>query len=298
MSSSNTKYIEYIKDAYERVFDCSIVGSKIDKEVLLSKGLEIAKHANSYEECYPALEILIQELKNNGDNHSHLNTDPKSAKKNKKYDFKLPESKLIDEIGYIKIPMYVGRDKDEIETYAQSLQSSIKELDSKGVLGWILDLREDAGGNMDPMIMGVGPLIERNPMAHFVFADMEKHSFGYLQGKYYYCYADVEEVDTVKNPVILKKQLPISVLIGNKTSSAGEALTISLMSERTKLFGDITRGHTTANASLELTDGRILNIATSQMMNYKEEIYSGPIKPDVYCNDEEIIEKASEWLLE
>ena len=43
--------------------------------------------------------------------------------------------------------------------YADSLQYQIKLMDNKYIKGWILDLRENSGGNCWPMLTGLGPLL-------------------------------------------------------------------------------------------------------------------------------------------
>ena len=43
--------------------------------------------------------------------------------------------------------------------YAKTLQDSIRARDRVGLIGWIVDLRGNSGGNMWPMLAGVGPVL-------------------------------------------------------------------------------------------------------------------------------------------
>lgn len=66
-----------------------------------------------------------------------------------------PVGQLLDGgIALISVPPHSGRNRP---AYVDSLQSQIGALDSAGACGWVVDLRENTGGNMWPMLAGVGP---------------------------------------------------------------------------------------------------------------------------------------------
>ncbi len=71
-----------------------------------------------------------------------------------------PEGSIIQTAGHsiarILVPGFSGQDADG---FATKLQAIVGELASKGPCGWIVDLRGNGGGNMWPMLAGVGPIL-------------------------------------------------------------------------------------------------------------------------------------------
>jgi len=65
-------------------------------------------------------------------------------------------SRMLDgQVAYIRIPQVSGPGV----AVADSIHRAIRTLDSAGACGWIVDLRSNGGGNMWPMLAGVGPLL-------------------------------------------------------------------------------------------------------------------------------------------
>src|SRR5690606_1433128 len=65
-------------------------------------------------------------------------------------------SMLIDgRYGYIRVPPRGGT----ATALADSLHTAVRSLEAKGACGWIVDLRGNGGGNMWPMLDGIGPLL-------------------------------------------------------------------------------------------------------------------------------------------
>ncbi len=60
------------------------------------------------------------------------------------------------------------------------MHRKIAEQDSKNLLGWIVDLRWNSGGNMWPMIAGIGPLLGNGTYGYFI--DENESSWGYQNG--------------------------------------------------------------------------------------------------------------------
>jgi hypothetical protein len=65
-------------------------------------------------------------------------------------------SQVIDErYGYIRVPQRGGA----AVALADSLHTAVRVLEAEGVCGWVVDLRGNGGGNMWPMLAGIGPLL-------------------------------------------------------------------------------------------------------------------------------------------
>ena len=66
--------------------------------------------------------------------------------------------RLEDKFGYVNIPDFSGGGEAATE-FADVLQGEIERVDVEGVCGWVVDLRKNYGGNMWPMLAGVGPVL-------------------------------------------------------------------------------------------------------------------------------------------
>ena len=73
-------------------------------------------------------------------------------------------SELVDgAFGYIHVPQRGG----SAVSLADSLQTAIRTLKAAGACGWIVDLRDNGGGNMWPMLAGIGPLLGDSLVGRF-----------------------------------------------------------------------------------------------------------------------------------
>ena len=81
-----------------------------------------------------------------------------------------PEYQLINNnIGYIMVPGFNSANKEIANNFAEKIQNMIKKLDSENnIKGWVVDLRKNTGGNMYPMIAGLGSLVGEGNLGYFV----------------------------------------------------------------------------------------------------------------------------------
>jgi len=93
-------------------------------------------------------------------------------------------------------------------------------------------------------------------------------------------------------------------LIDSKTASSGEMTAISFIGlPNVKVFGQPSAGYVTANATIHLSDGTQLNLATSNVADRTHKIYSDKIIPDVIVNIQtdstidETLGASKKWLL-
>ena len=75
-----------------------------------------------------------------------------------------------DPIGWISIPPFMQNSMEPREvldrqrlTFARQLQSQLRREDERDRCGWIVDLRQNQGGNMWPMLVGIAPLLSTDP---------------------------------------------------------------------------------------------------------------------------------------
>lgn len=241
-----------------------------------------------------AVKFLIGKLETVGDFHAHYFSKESAIKMAKEnLDSLKPHAKYLgDSIAYIEIPRFQSVNTKVCESFANQIQSLIRSLDTNLINGWIIDLRENNGGNMAPMIAGLGPLTGEGNLGYFI----DRKSFQPWAYKNGVC----EDVK-VANPYSIKnKEARIAILISNRTASSGEMVAISFLGKNSvKLFGQPTAGYTTANVSIELLDGSVLYLANSYTADRKGKVYRTKITPDTMVDsvyNESCIYTATKWL--
>ncbi|WP_353145692.1 S41 family peptidase [Chryseobacterium sp.] len=297
---SSEKALKYIDEFKNIVRKNSIFKDKIDWATLDNNLSKMSKGMDTVEDTGPAIRYIMKALKSAGDNHSFIDSKESVAKKNTSNPTAIePESRLLaSNIGYIMVPAFSSLNKEVGGSFAQKIQGMIKKLDTENMIkGWIVDLRTNTGGNMYPMIAGLGPLIGEGKLGYFT--DGKKQSpWSYKKGK--------SGMITLQNPYSIKQQnAKIAVLIGPMTASSGEATTISFIGKpNVKTFGQSSAGYTTANQQFTLSDGRNLLLASSYEMDRNQKEYKDKIEPDVPVQPsdqkdiDQGIQAASQWIME
>jgi carboxyl-terminal processing protease len=182
------------------------------------------------------------------------------------------------DIAYIDVPWISTADKKLCVAFADSLQKLIAEYDQQGITKWIIDLRNNTGGNCWPMLAGLGPLLGNGVYGYFVSAN-EKIPFSYkngtvMQGAYARC--------ATSTPYSLAHERnAIVVLTGPNTASAGEIVALAFKGMNDVfLYGEPTAGLTTANATYNLSDGSVLVLTVCKEADRTGRIQEGKIQPD------------------
>ncbi|HKY54481.1 MAG TPA: S41 family peptidase, partial [Anaerolineales bacterium] len=233
-----------------------------------------------------------------GDNHSALVTPDLANQMNSSTieNYPRPQSKLLqNKIGYVAVAEFNAQAEDQVNKYADQIQSMIIELDQQAVCGWIIDLQENLGGNMYPMIAGLGALIGEGKLGSFKDAEGQITNWHYQDGQ---AMSGNKPLAKVSHPELLfnPDETPVAVLIGPQTASAGEATAISFRGRpNTRFFGAASYGLTTGNEMFPLSDGAIILLTTVVELDRTGQEYGGKILPDVVTSNPE--SEASEWLL-
>lgn len=199
---------------------------------------------------------------------------------------------LLDSIGYLTIPWVSTDDSLVCERIADSIQSVIARLDSRGISRWIIDLRKNSGGNCWPMLTGIGPLLGDGIYGYFVSSD-ERVPIAYrdgsaFQGRHVRCRVSDKGYRTQKD------RKYIAILTGPGTVSAGEIVALAFRGRAlTRLIGQPTEGLTTANATYSLSDNSMLVLTVCQEADFTGRICEGRIRPDTYVPFSEAVSPAS-----
>lgn len=274
----------FIEDITSIASKHSIVKDSVNWEKVRENMKSLAGGAKTTRDCYPAANYLIKELHAKGDNHSgfyppEINT----RRKTENMDGRQPESKYLgNSIAYISVPGFSSINEKLGEAFATKIQTMIKTLDSSYTIAtWIVDLRENTGGNMYPMIAGLGPVLGDDTLGYFYMpVTKEKHAWYYSQGM---SGSDDTALCKVKHPYLIRQQnSKIIVLSGPNTASSGEMTLISFKGKaNTRVIGSASAGYSTGNSGHFLSDGSVLNLCSSYCCDRHQIMYSGPIQPDI-----------------
>lgn len=210
-------------------------------------------------------------------------------------DVKPQEVTSTADIGYVKVPAFSGTGVSAA-VFAEKIQTDIKTQDHDGLKGWVIDLRENTGGNIWPMIAGVGPLLDSTTTGFFVDSNQDEKPFGYSLGSATF---DESPVVTVANPyVALSGDSKIAILLDHSVTNAGEVVAIAFSGmTSTRSFGASTCGRARGNQGFQLSDGSVLYLATSFLIDRDRVNKLGPIVPDEVVTDPTLtFSKAIEWI--
>src|SRR5262245_27038729 len=240
------------------------------------------------------------------------NSEPRKVKLEfGEYGLNLPlHGRVLSEgIGVIELPAFGGsltdqkKAQEESNQYAERVQALIREFDQKDLKGWIIDLRLNGGGNMWPMLAGVGPILGEGEVGSFVSAKAST-KWRYQDGQsmiHQNVAAKVAAPYKVKNA-----DLPVAILTDEFTASSGEAVVVAFKGRsKTRFIGMPTRGVPTANTPIKLSDGAVLNLTVAVDADRTGKSYDSKIPPDTEVktnwalygtDDDTAIKAAVNWL--
>lgn len=285
--------IKYLNDVVDIMEENSLHRNTIDWTKFRSDVIAAAEKADTDEKINNALRTALTAL---GDRHSYIERNGVFLNGNNAAvcTGSLPgDVDVPSNIGYIHIPTVIGSN-DQV---AIDLQNKIKDQDNEEIIGWIVDLRGNGGGNMWPMLAGVGPILGEGTAGYFISPDENSDSYEYKTGSSAYNGTDVT---TVPSPYTLINSMPkVAVLTNNATASSGEAIAVAFLGRpNTRSFGAPTCGVSTANGNYKLPDGWLyLTVAVMADRNKNKE--GGQIEPDEPVSGAtQVVERAIEWLNE
>lgn len=276
--------------------------------------MERAEGSQTPADTYDAIRFALGKL---GDHHSFLQLSPELQAKEKEArakrkgppaletgSEKWPPSPYIDRhspgggiekidgirVARIVVPDLINPADGEMHSYADVLGRTMAKLAAEHPTGWIIDLRGNLGGNMWPMLAGVGPLEGTGVLGSYIDADQNKDTWFYgpagagaqtHDGKrHILCWIPAQ-------PISFRTPQIVAVLIDHGTASSGEAIAISFQGmPRSRSFGRKTHGQSTANDGFPLEDGANLVLTTSVEADRTGKIYLDGITPDVELPEE------------
>jgi carboxyl-terminal processing protease len=236
-------------------------------------------------------------LRKVGDKHSFhitksaIDSFSNKQKENLGFSYKLLEGN----IGYLNIPGFFSTENNVKNDFANKVYAAIREMDSHSAIqGWVVDIRNDNGGDMWPMVSGLQLLIGPEVPGYFMNANAKKPEEWKINSLYN---ITIKETYQLKDPAT-----KIAVLYGKQTASSGESTAICFVGKpNVKSFGNITAGFTTGNKVFYLGGDNIFVVASSYAMDRNKKMYTGSITPDVLIentDNDNVLQQAVKWLKE
>ena len=288
----------YLDRAIELFREMHINASKMNWPQLSEEAYRTAAGAKSTADTYPAIKLIIKEL---GEKHTSF-ADPDQAKawetgqasgKATPPPFRPPEAQqLANRIGVIRLFDFMGS-PSEGQRYAEVGKREVARLRANGVCRFILDLRSDKGGNMYPMITSVSGLLDDGVLGRFQNAAGQSFPWILKEGV-----VTTSAATDVHFAASSRDKLPVAVLIGPSTASAGEFAAISFKGRpATRFFGAPTAGWVTANQPVHLSDGAEILMTSGWGLDRTGKKYVDSIMPDQETGpDRAGIAAATKWL--
>ncbi|MEN4939536.1 S41 family peptidase [Stenotrophomonas sp. TWI1151] len=211
-------------------------------------------------------------------------------------------------LGWIKVGAYMDDQTQPQEVQYQArkqaaiaLQAGIQEQDDGNRCGWVVDLRGNSGGNMWPMLLGMGPLLGdakgADPVGMFLLAD-KRQPWAYREGA---VWLDGKAVVGSRNTQYALRHpgAPVAVLFGPRTASSGEASVLAFRGRAaSRSFGQPSAGYSTANTPQRLPDGSLLLLTGSVIADRNGVGDGNRLQPDVIVAEgQDATTAAQAWLL-
>lgn len=218
----------------------------------------------------------------------------------------ITSSLLDNDIGYISVPSFHISAQDEIDRFAQELYNTVTFYRTKSVIGYIIDLRLNGGGNLYPMVAGLSALLGDTIVGHEVDPDGHRtRTWEIRDGNFVIGGHRATAISSVQSSGL--ETIPVVLLIGPVTRSAGSMTAIAFRGRpRTICIGESTaNGYTTSNGFFVFTPSLYMHFATHFIADRHMQIYQTVVDPDItirYGDDfsdllqDEKISEAIRWL--
>jgi len=302
-----------------KVKETSLYADRVNWKEINSEFTELIKGTIDAEDLKEGLQYLVNSL---GDKHGHIRSAKDnsiivsyngeiSEKDNRNSEFlnsvindisaKFSYQLLENKIGYLRI---VGIGPGDVKQQSDFIRQGLVDLKSKGVDKWIVDLRFNGGGNMEPMISGLAPLIGEGFIAGAINKDNEIREYTIENGQF----SNYDRlVCEMKNLPKIAPDEKVAVLLSRYTTSSGELVAVAFKGRENTIFiGEETAGYTTGNGYDKINDDLVLLISQDVFIDRNKKRYDDRVDVDEnieflhhmgFDNDNQI-NRAKDWLKE
>ncbi len=297
--------------------ETSLYAEQVDWEKVNAEFIKLTKGKEKVDELKPGLQYLINSL---GDKHAQFRS-PKDhsiivsytgdikGKDDRDYEFintvindisaKFSYQIFENGIGYLKV---VAIGQGDVKEQADFIRKGVIDLKTKQVDKWIIDLRYNGGGNMEPMMSGLAPIIGEGFVAGAINKQNEIRPYKIENGQFSNYGRLACEMNNLPKISPTEK---VVVLVSRYTVSSGELVAIAFKGRNNTLFiGEETAGYTTGNGYDQINDDLIMIISQDVFIDRNKIKYDKKVGVDKYIefqhnvaieNDNQM-NAAIEWL--
>jgi C-terminal processing protease CtpA/Prc len=262
MSDAAREFLGVALDSIQRV---ALRSDTLSWAQIRDSAFAIAASAERPIDTYPAISWALRR----SNKHSFLQVSAPGA-----------VSTILDgRIGYIHVPQRGGAGI----ALADSLHLAVRTLFEAGVCGWIVDVRANGGGNMWPMLAGIGPLLGDSLVGSFTGPDEQRWFYARGMSAIIHGSGQVDTVTRVTIPAVEPvPPAPMAVLFDAGTGSSGEAVVVAFLGRpMTRTFGSPSAGFATVNRGLRLPDSANMVITIGYNRDRTGRVQVDQLTPDV-----------------
>jgi carboxyl-terminal processing protease len=283
----------YLLHAVDLIAERALYRDRVNWHEIRDRARQTARGARSYAGTH---RLLYQVLKEAGGRHSYLKLPyqyPRTSKTASPAAAEqagpaFPDGELRDQVAVLRVPALSGHGQPA-RRYTATSHAVVRRLAAAGPRGWVLDLRDNGGGNMWPMLAGIGALLAPGVLGYFVEPDGSRQEWSHRRHfslvPRHLLSLDGRPVARLPGPRRDRRQ-PVAVLTSARTASAGEAVLVAVRSQpAVRTFGEPTAGLTTANQTFTLGDGARLVLTVAFYADAAGRLLDGPIVPDQAADD-------------
>lgn len=286
--------------------ETSLYTNNVDWKTVNNKFIKLTKGKETVAELKEGLQFLINSL---GDKHAAIRSTKNYAivvgykgavaPDNRKpsfvnsviNDLSIPFSYqlLANNTGYLKI---VGVGPGDVKQQADKIRNGLKKLKLEKVNKWIVDLRYNGGGNIEPMIAGLAPLIGEGFVGGAINGNDSIRPFEIKNSQFYNYNRLTCKMDSLPKIETSEK---VAVLLSRYTISSGELLAVAFKERKnTKFIGEPTAGYTTGNGYDVLSDSLAMVISQDIFIDRNLKKYDKKVPVDTFVEFEHYKEFNSE----
>ena len=209
-------------------------------------------------------------------------------------------------IGIINIPT-LRTDVNQVdailhEEWVIEVNNKIESMAPKVTDGWIIDLTQNAGGNMYPMLAALSSFYNEPILGGFysVIASKPEKTVLSFDGKSFKF--NGQDFFTYKTTFKMNQnKLPVIVLIGKNTASSGEFVALALKRQKHVIIaGQESQGLATANEVMQLPHdlGNYMLTVAYDLDTNNEPLIEKKVHPTVILKDDENLIGQAKYLIE
>ncbi len=269
-------------DTIELMRTNSIVGTQVNWDVLQEEALGIAERTGNEVDLDNAIERITALLQ---DGHSAYFSRAQSES----FFTSVPESSTtsitseaseVDGVPQVSVNGFLSMDSQLAYVAAENLREQVDKAIAATTCGIIVDLTENSGGNMYPMLSGLLPLFPDGLLLQFESAGGTRTAVRSNAGAIEFGNRQIFQAVQSKY-ASTPKRLPTAIILGQSTGSAGEMVAIAFKGrDNSRSFGQPTAGAVTGNTPFKLKHGGLLTLATSWTLDSQGRKYIEALTPD------------------